>query len=154
MTLARQSFLFPEYGNRVHVRLISCAAGPYQDDDYNNHMLRLYVVRDKSLRGSLKIETMWLALSRVINKEIIDFRVRIMQPKMRSRPPLLMVQIGFAASNDDPIVTGETREYSTKFGRLSVSARYVHLDGELLWSLSVKAVGGIEYIGQAYSLVS
>ena len=134
MTLARQSFLFPEHGNRVHVRLVSCAAGTYQDYDYNNHLLRLSVVHDKSLHGSLKIETMWLFASSVISDEVIDFKVRIMQPTMRSRPPLLTVQIGFAASEDDPIVTGETREYSTKFGRLGVSARYVHLDGELLES--------------------
>jgi hypothetical protein len=142
LTLARESFLFPKHGNKIHVSLAVYDVCPAQAGRYQQQMLQLTPREGQpGLHGFLDIYLNPEARSD-LERIKTSIQVRIMHPDNRTRPPLLFVQAESFGATEEPFNTGMTKFYLgygalSRDHELSVSARYVSLIGELLWSIDV-----------------
>ena len=141
LTLARQSFLFPEHGPGLH---FGETDHDFRTGDAMRYAERLLLLSPQDglpgLRGSLTIQTREWSGRNGVSVVKTTLHIRVMPPNVWTRPPPLFVHTRLHDSDSQPFVTGETRQFPTEGNlhlKFSVAARYVNLVGELLWSIMI-----------------
>ena len=158
LTITRQPFSYPHYGDRVHVVLDSCRASPHPDYMYEldrESMLPLVRAgRSRScLNGCFRID---VRKQRVCSFNDVDSTSVYIEVRYYfdnedgrrvaavNRPPYLLVgtrEMSPSNWSRDPLSSGETRVFPATEGELRISARYVNRIDEFLWSIKIVPVG-------------
>ena len=148
LTITRQSFAYPLHGDRMHVELDSCRAGPHSQDMYKpvrQQMLQLlrHKPSEHDWNGRLNLDIRKQGTVSYDEANMTSIYIEIRHYFTYKRPPYLYLrtsEMGTDTRWRNSLSNGETRMFPAAKGNLSISARYVNVVDEFLWSIKIKPV--------------